>query len=86
MFFLRSMVSKLMFWSVVLLLLVAYTGKASLWNNQNAGDQKDFTYWQGRYKDIAAASWRPVRKSKQAALDAPGGSQAGDGDAVPAAG
>ena len=70
MFFLRSMVSKLVFWSVVLLLLVAYTGKASLWNNQNAGSQKDFTYWQGRYKDIAAqlASTEEVR---EAALDAP---------------
>ena len=53
MFFLRSMVSKFVFWSLVLLALVGVTGAMSLWNNQNATDihggyQKDFTYWQGQ--------------------------------------
>ncbi len=58
MFFLRSMVSKFMFWSIVLLLLVGVTGAMSLWNNQNAKDihgnfQRDFVSWQNQYKDIA---------------------------------
>lgn len=58
MFFLRTMVQKFLFWSIIFLVLVAFTGKLSLWNNQNAknvhgGFQKDFVYWQNQYKDIA---------------------------------
>ncbi|MBV9851081.1 MAG: c-type cytochrome [Armatimonadetes bacterium] len=74
MFFLRSMVSKLVFWSIILLLLVLYIGipkfSDAIWNNEFAGSQHDFTYWQGRYKDIAAqlATNEEVR---QAALNAP---------------
>ena len=70
MFFLRSMVAKLVFWSVVLLVLVGYTGVRALWNNQNAGTQRDFTYWQGRYRDIAA-QLAPSEEVRQAALSAP---------------
>ena len=60
MFFLRTMVQKFAFWSVVLLALVGLTGVKALWNSQNAsnihgGMQKDFTYWQNKYKDVAYA-------------------------------
>ncbi|MDQ2687922.1 MAG: hypothetical protein M3Y28_08665, partial [Armatimonadota bacterium] len=58
MFFLRTMVQKFVFWSVLLLVLVGITGGMALWNNQNAADvhggyQKDFNYWQGKYKEVA---------------------------------
>ncbi len=60
MFFLRTMVQKFAFWSVVLLALVGITGVKALWNNQNAmnvhgGYQKDFNDWQNKYKDVAYA-------------------------------
>jgi cbb3-type cytochrome oxidase cytochrome c subunit len=60
MLFLRTMVQKFVFWSVVLLALVALTGVKALWNNQNAlkvggGYQHDFNYWQSKYKDVAYA-------------------------------
>lgn len=47
------MVSKFVFWSVVLLAIVGYTGAKALWNNQFS-HSKDFTYWQGQYRDIAS--------------------------------
>lgn len=58
MFFLRTMVQKFVFWSLLLLVLVGITGWKALWNNQNADDvhggyQKDFNYWQGKYKEVA---------------------------------
>ncbi|WP_119321012.1 c-type cytochrome [Capsulimonas corticalis] len=49
-----SMVTKFVLWSLVLLALVGITGSRALWNNQNS-DSKDFTYWQGQYKDVAEA-------------------------------
>lgn len=60
MFFLRTMVQKFVFWSLLLLVLVGITGARALWNNQNAADihggqQRAFTDWQGQYKDIAFA-------------------------------
>ncbi len=67
MFFFRSMVSKFVFWSVVLLVLVGITGVRALWNNQNA-PTKDFTYWQNQYKTIAydLASDPAVKEATQA--------------------
>lgn len=60
MFFLRTMVQKFVFWSLLLLVLVGITGARALWNNQNAADvhggqQKDFTDWQAKYKEVAYA-------------------------------
>ena len=58
MFFLRTMVQKFVFWSLLLLVLVGITGARALWNNQNAADvhggqQKAFTDWQAQYKEVA---------------------------------
>ena len=69
MFGFKSMVGKFAFWSVVLLVLVVVTGVKSIWNNQNA-DTHDFTYWQGQYKN-AAAAFADSPETKQAALDSP---------------
>ncbi len=69
MFGFKSMVGKFAFWSVVLLVLVVVTGVKSVWNNQNAGTH-DFTYWQGQYKN-AAAALASDDTARQAALDAP---------------
>lgn len=49
-----SMVTKFVLWSLLLLALVGYTGSRALWNNQNS-DSKDFTQWQGQYKEVAEA-------------------------------
>ena len=49
-----SMVTKFVLWSLLLLVLVGYTGSRALWNNQNSASE-DFTHWQGQYKDVAEA-------------------------------
>jgi len=69
MFFLKSMVSKFAFWSVVLLILVVVTGVKAIWNNQNA-DTPDFRYWQGQYRTISA-SLAQSDAVRQAALNVP---------------
>ncbi len=68
MFFIKSMVAKFAFWSVILLVLVAATFKTAMWNNQIAGTP-DFNYWQGQYKQ-AAAQLASSETVKEAALNA----------------
>lgn len=74
MFFLRSMVSKFVFWSLVLFVLVLVAGLPfspfrAIWNNQRAGTH-DWTYWQDQYKDIAS-SYAPTKDVKEATLATP---------------
>ena len=70
MFFLRSMVAKLVFWSVVLLLLVGYTGQSLALEQPECRQSERFHLLAGPVQDIAAqlANSDEVR---QAALDAP---------------
>ena len=69
MFFIKSMVGKFAFWSVVLLVLVVVTGYRSVWNNQN-DSTPEFGYWQKQYKN-AAAAFAENQETKDAALSAP---------------
>jgi cytochrome c2 len=69
MFFIRSMVGKFVFWSVVFLALVGFTAYSASWNNQNART-RDFNYWQGEYAHVAyTLATDPA--VKQATLETP---------------
>ncbi|MGO8672156.1 MAG: Ig-like domain repeat protein [Capsulimonadaceae bacterium] len=61
-----SMVVKFTLWSVVLLVIVGYTGVMAIWNNQNASTP-DYVYWQDQYKDIAfhLAATEAVKEATQ---------------------
>lgn len=48
------MVAKFVFWSLVLLVLVVYTGIRASWTNQFA-KTPPFTHWQGQYREVALA-------------------------------
>jgi len=48
-----SIVTKFIFWSLALLILVAYAAINAGWNNQNT-DKPDYIYWQNEYHNIAA--------------------------------
>lgn len=50
----KSIVTKFIVWSVLLLAIVGFAGLKAIWNNQYA-DTHDFTYWESQYRDIAAA-------------------------------
>jgi cbb3-type cytochrome oxidase cytochrome c subunit len=50
---LDSIVTKFIFWSVVLLILVGYAGINSSWNNQNS-TKHDYIYWQSKYYELAS--------------------------------
>jgi mono/diheme cytochrome c family protein len=48
-----SIVTKLVIWSAVLFVLVGYATFKSSWNNQYVKTH-DYTYWQGKYYDLAS--------------------------------
>jgi mono/diheme cytochrome c family protein len=62
-----SIVTKFVFWSVLLLVLTIYVVASSAWNNQ-ATTTRDYIYWQNEYKNVAAAL-APDAEVKQATLD-----------------
>ena len=75
------MVSKFVFWSVVLLAIVATLARKPS-GTTSSRISRDFTYWQGQYRDIAS-SLASSEDVKQARPLRPHRSQAGDGDTVP---
>src|SRR5579883_1677221 len=63
----KSIVTKFVFWSLALLVLVGYAGIRAIWNNQFT-QSHDFGYWQGQYKQMAIdlAPTEEVKNNDQA--------------------
>lgn len=65
----KSIITKFVVWSVLLLAIVGFAGVKAIWNNQYT-TTPDFTHWEGEYRTIAA-DVATTSDAKQAAEGTP---------------
>lgn len=65
----KSIITKFIVWSILLLVVVGIAGVKAIWNNEFT-TTPDFTYWEGQYRTIAA-DVATTSDAKQAAASTP---------------